>query len=97
MVAQVWHAVLGVPRLRPDDNFFEIGGHSLAMAAVQARLKAATGRDIPIVELFRHPTIRTLAAHLDGGGGSPGLDRAARRLAVRRDRLRNRDEKGTTA
>ncbi|GII04762.1 non-ribosomal peptide synthetase [Planobispora takensis] len=97
VVAQVWHAVLGVPRLRPDDNFFEIGGHSLAMAAVQARLKAATGRDIPIVELFRHPTIRTLAAHLDGGGGSPGLDRAARRLAVRRDRLRNRDEKGTTA
>ncbi|MEV0198798.1 amino acid adenylation domain-containing protein [Nonomuraea sp. NPDC050691] len=95
-VAQVWHAVLGVPRLGPDDNFFEIGGHSLAMAAVQARLKAATGREIPIVELFRHPTIRTLAAHLDGAGGSPGLDRAARRLAVRRDRLRNRNEKGTT-
>ncbi|NRQ35519.1 amino acid adenylation domain-containing protein [Nonomuraea sp. NN258] len=94
-VAQVWHAVLGVPRLGPDDNFFEIGGHSLAMAAVQARLKAATGREVPIVELFRHPTIRTLAAHLDGAGGSPGLDRAARRLAVRRDRLRNRNEKGT--
>lgn len=97
MVAQVWHAVLGVPRLGPDDNFFEIGGHSLAIAAVQARLKAATGRDIPIVELFRHPTISTLAAHLDGGGGSPGLDRAARRLAVRRDRLRNRNEKGTAS
>ncbi|MFD1933075.1 amino acid adenylation domain-containing protein [Nonomuraea mangrovi] len=96
VVAQVWHAVLGVPRLGPDDNFFEIGGHSLAIAAVQARLKAATGRDIPIVELFRHPTISSLAAHLDGGGGSPGLDRAARRLAVRRDRLRNRTEKGTT-
>ncbi|WP_214318584.1 non-ribosomal peptide synthetase [Nonomuraea sediminis] len=95
-VAQVWHAVLGVPRLGPDDNFFEIGGHSLAMAAVQARLKAATGREIPIVELFRHPTIKALAAHLDGGGGSPGLDRAARRLAVRRDRLRNRNGKGTT-
>ncbi|MEV0388729.1 amino acid adenylation domain-containing protein [Nonomuraea sp. NPDC050643] len=94
-VAQVWHAVLGMPRLGPDDNFFEIGGHSLAMAAVQARLKAATGREVPIVELFRHPTIRTLAAHLDGEGGSPGLDRAARRLAVRRDRLRNRNEKGT--
>lgn len=96
-VAQVWHAVLGVPRLGPDDNFFEIGGHSLAMAAVQARLVAVTGREIPVVDLFRHPTIRALAAHLDGGGGSPGLDRAARRLAVRRDRLRNRNEKGTTA
>ncbi|RSN11691.1 non-ribosomal peptide synthetase [Nonomuraea sp. WAC 01424] len=93
-VAQVWRAVLGMPRLGPDDNFFEIGGHSLAMAAVQARLKAATGREIPITELFRHPTIRTLAAHLDGAGGSPGLDRAARRLASRRDRLRNRNEKG---
>ncbi|WP_327085640.1 amino acid adenylation domain-containing protein [Nonomuraea sp. NBC_01738] len=96
-VAQVWHAVLGVPRLGPDDNFFEIGGHSLAIAEVQARLRAATGTEVAIVELFRHPTIRTLAAHLDGAAGdAPGLDRAARRLAVRRDRMRNRNERGTT-
>lgn len=92
-VAEVWRAVLGVPRVGAADNFFEIGGHSLAIAAVQARLGSALGREIPIVDLFRHPTIRALAAHLDGGGPSPGLDRAARRLAVRRDRLKDRSRK----
>ncbi|MFB9674429.1 amino acid adenylation domain-containing protein [Streptosporangium vulgare] len=92
-VAEVWRAVLGVPRVGAADNFFEIGGHSLAIAAVQARLGSALGREIPIVDLFRHPTIRALAAHLDGGGPTPGLDRAARRLAVRRDRLKDRSRK----
>jgi len=92
-VAEVWRAVLGVPRVGAADNFFEIGGHSLAIAAVQARLGKALGREIPIVDLFRHPTIRTLAAHLDGGGPTAGLDRAARRLAVRRDRLKDRSRK----
>ncbi|MGJ6963144.1 amino acid adenylation domain-containing protein [Streptosporangium sp. G11] len=92
-VAEVWRAVLGVPRVGATDNFFEIGGHSLAIAAVQARLGSALGREIPIVDLFRHPTIRALAAHLDGGGPTPGLDRAARRLAVRRDRLKDRSRK----
>ncbi|MFF0246894.1 amino acid adenylation domain-containing protein [Streptosporangium sandarakinum] len=89
-VAEVWRAVLGVPRVRATDNFFEIGGHSLAIAAVQARLAGVLGREVPVVDLFRHPTVRALAAHLDGGGDSPGLDRAARRLAVRRDRMRGR-------
>ncbi|MGV9598908.1 amino acid adenylation domain-containing protein [Streptosporangium sandarakinum] len=89
-VAEVWRAVLGVPRVRATDNFFEIGGHSLAIAAVQARLAGVLGREIPVVDLFRHPTVRALAAHLDGGGDRPGLDRAARRLAVRRDRMRGR-------
>ncbi|MEV4531428.1 amino acid adenylation domain-containing protein [Streptosporangium sp. NPDC049304] len=92
-VAEVWRAVLGVPRVGAADNFFEIGGHSLAIAAVQARLGRALGREIPIVDLFRHPTIRALAAHLDGGGPTAGLDRAARRLAVRRDRLKDRSRK----
>ncbi|MEU9835822.1 amino acid adenylation domain-containing protein [Streptosporangium sp. NPDC048047] len=89
-VAEVWRAVLGVPRVRATDNFFEIGGHSLAIAAVQVRLAGVLGREVPVVDLFRHPTVRALAAHLDGGGDSPGLDRAARRLAVRRDRMRGR-------
>jgi hypothetical protein len=36
--------------------------------------------------MFKYPTIRALAAHLDGAGSdpsTPGLDRAARRIAVR--------------
>jgi acyl carrier protein len=82
--------VLGRPRVGAEDNFFDIGGHSLALVAVAARLSAALGRDVPVVELFRFPTIATLAGFLDGDRRSPGLDRAARRVAVRRERLRRR-------
>jgi amino acid adenylation domain-containing protein len=90
LVAGVWRSVLGRPRVGAEDNFFDIGGHSLALVAVAARLSAALGRDVPVVELFRFPTIATLAGFLDGDRRSPGLDRAARRVAVRRERLRRR-------
>ncbi|MEU6730594.1 amino acid adenylation domain-containing protein [Nonomuraea wenchangensis] len=86
LVAGVWREVLGLPRVAADANFFEIGGHSLATAQVQARLAAALGREVPIVDLFRFPTVRTLAAHLDGERRTPGAERAARRVAARRAR-----------
>jgi len=89
LVAGVWRAVLGLPRIGATENFFDIGGHSLAIVAVQARLSEQLGREVPIVELFQHPTVRALAAHLDAGPPKPGrdgLDRAARRVAARRSR-----------
>ncbi|MFI0355761.1 amino acid adenylation domain-containing protein [Actinomadura sp. 9N407] len=92
VVAEAWGAVLGLPRVGPSEGFFDIGGHSLAIIAVQARLNRALGRRIPVVELFRHPTVRELAAFLEGGARhSPGLDRAARRAAARRSRSRRHD------
>ncbi|MFG2074619.1 amino acid adenylation domain-containing protein [Nonomuraea maritima] len=86
LVAGVWREVLGLPRISAEANFFEIGGHSLATAQVQARLAASLGREVPIVDLFRFPTVRTLAAHLDGDRRPAGSDRAARRVAARRAR-----------
>nr|BFE78745.1 hypothetical protein GCM10020093_013460 [Planobispora longispora] len=75
LVAGVWREVLGLPRISAGENFFEIGGHSLATAEVQARLSALLGRAVPIVDLFRFPTVRALAAHLDGAERTQGLER----------------------
>ncbi|MEV4898807.1 phosphopantetheine-binding protein, partial [Nonomuraea sp. NPDC055795] len=86
LVAGIWREVLGQPRVSADANFFEIGGHSLATAQVQARLTASLGREVPIVDLFRFPTVRTLAAHLDGERRTAGTERAAMRVAARRAR-----------
>ncbi|MGY0231936.1 amino acid adenylation domain-containing protein [Longispora urticae] len=104
LIAGTWCEVLGLPRVGTGDNFFEIGGHSLAIAAVQARLSALLERDVDILDLFRHPNIRALGAHLDGTTRTPGLDRAAHRVAARRDRTRRTttvraaaDEKGRDA
>ncbi len=90
LVAGVWREVLGLPRISAGENFFEIGGHSLATAEVQARLAALLGRAVPIVDLFRFPTVRSLAAHLDGAGRTPGPDRASRRIAARQVRTPSR-------
>jgi acyl transferase domain-containing protein/thioesterase domain-containing protein/acyl carrier protein len=72
-VAAVWQDVLGVHGVGLDAPFFEVGGHSLALARVQAKLSARLGVDIDLVTLMRLPTIRQLAAHL---ASRPGLERA---------------------
>ncbi|MDP9794202.1 amino acid adenylation domain-containing protein [Catenuloplanes nepalensis] len=88
-LAEAWCAVLRLDRVGLDDNFFEIGGHSLLLFEVQ-RAVAARGHDVSIVTFFEYATIEHLAAHLDGGGpGRTVLRGAGRtRLAARRETLR---------
>ncbi|NPC57303.1 MupA/Atu3671 family FMN-dependent luciferase-like monooxygenase [Caenimonas soli] len=84
-IAAIWQEVLGLPHVGTSDNFFDLGGHSLLVVQVQRRLRDACGREVSITDMFRLPTISSLAAHL---GGNPvtsavgdGLNRAnARRL-----------------
>ncbi|MEU4678466.1 amino acid adenylation domain-containing protein [Micromonospora sp. NPDC023737] len=92
LVARVWRETLDVPRVQATDTFFEVGGHSLAMAVVQHRLTEALGREVPLVDLFRYSTVRELAAYLDGAGGGDGIDLAVQRATSRRERIRNRSE-----
>ncbi|WFE35332.1 amino acid adenylation domain-containing protein [Micromonospora sp. WMMD975] len=88
LIAGIWRDVLGRDTVGVADNFFDIGGHSMALAAVHARLVEATGRSITMLDLFRHPTVRALAASLDGAADRPELARAALRAAARRGRAR---------
>ncbi|MET0493575.1 MAG: amino acid adenylation domain-containing protein [Actinoplanes sp.] len=85
-LAETWCAVLRLERVGLDDNFFEIGGHSLLLFEVQRAL-AARGHHLSIVTFFEYTTIHHLAAYLgdrdlvaDDAGES---DRAARRGAGR--------------
>jgi len=64
-ISAVWQEVLGLGRVGVDDSFFEIGGHSLLLSRVQLRLLEELGRELSIVDLFRHPTISALARFLD--------------------------------
>ncbi|HSF40220.1 MAG TPA: condensation domain-containing protein [Thermoanaerobaculia bacterium] len=66
-IAAVWREVLGLDRVGLQDNFFEVGGHSLLMIEVHALLRERLGRDIAVVELFQYPTIGALAEHLGKG------------------------------
>lgn len=90
VVAKVWCEVLGLDSVGAVENFFDIGGTSMAAVVVQARLTEALGRPIRVVDLFRYPSVRAFAGYLDGGSATPELDRAAARAAMRRDRSRGR-------
>ena len=68
-VAGIWVDVLRVERVGINDNFFDAGGNSLLMVQVQHKLQEATGSPISLVELFMHPTVRSVAAFLDQGKG----------------------------
>jgi amino acid adenylation domain-containing protein len=65
-VAKAWSTVLGMATPGREDNFFDLGGHSLMLVRLKERIKEETGRDIEVLELFRNPTIARQAAHLTG-------------------------------
>jgi acyl carrier protein len=48
-----------------NDNFFDVGGHSLNILRVHGKLKEMFQTGIPVVVLFRYPTIRSLAQFLN--------------------------------
>ncbi|WP_164783988.1 non-ribosomal peptide synthetase/type I polyketide synthase [Mesorhizobium sp. M5C.F.Cr.IN.023.01.1.1] len=70
-VAEIWKDVLKLDSVGVEDNFFDVGGHSLAIVQVQARVHDRLGIDCKILDLFEHPTIRTLAAHLAAISDAP--------------------------
>jgi hypothetical protein len=63
----VWQEVLRVERVGLHDNFFDLGGHSLLLMQVQGKLRRLLEREVPIVDLFRHPTVAALGRHLRNG------------------------------
>ncbi len=65
-IAEVYRDLLRVARIGLHDNFFDLGGHSLLIIRAHQRLKEALGKEIPVLDLFRFPTVATLARHLGG-------------------------------
>jgi amino acid adenylation domain-containing protein len=59
-MAAIWTEVLGVPRVGLHDDFFRLGGHSLLVARVIARLRRDFQVDLPLRSLFQAPTVAGL-------------------------------------
>ncbi|MFF4339991.1 amino acid adenylation domain-containing protein [Kitasatospora sp. NPDC001540] len=78
VVAGVWSEVLGVPLPGRDDDFFDLGGHSLLGIKVVAKLRTALpdAAGLSLMDLFKHPTVRALAAL----AATPAADRGPARV-----------------
>ncbi|NUR86670.1 MAG: amino acid adenylation domain-containing protein, partial [Nonomuraea sp.] len=71
-VAAVWSELLDVPEVGATDDFFDLGGHSLLAMRVVARLRqVAPERAVTVLDLFKHRTVRELAALLESDGDVP--------------------------
>nr|AXL05647.1 hypothetical protein [uncultured bacterium] len=61
ILGDLWADLLGVPQVRPSDNFFQIGGDSLLSVGMAARAGRA-GLHVTPHDVLSHPTLRELAA-----------------------------------
>ncbi|WP_182346551.1 non-ribosomal peptide synthetase [Tomitella gaofuii] len=66
--------VLGLGSVAPTDDFFDLGGHSLAAVALVRRIRDALGADVSVGTVFAAPHARSLAAELDAGTPDRSLD-----------------------
>jgi aryl carrier-like protein len=92
-LARLWRSTLGVERVGVEDNFFDLGGHSVLAVRIHRRLRELTAQPVTLTDLFRFPTIRSLARFLTSEATSGELDEATlrgrrRRRSLQRESLR---------
>jgi acyl carrier protein len=89
VIVSLWQEVLGERIFNVTDNFFDIGGDSLMLAQVHDRLCKRARLPVQLTDLFRFPTIRLLAKHLNeqmhapaGAASAMGMDRGRAQRAM---------------
>ncbi len=65
ILASIWQDVLNREHVSVNDNFFDLGGHSLLLARVHNRLREMVKPTVPMIDLFQYPTIASLARHVE--------------------------------
>lgn len=64
VLAGIWNNVLGTTDIGVHDNFFDLGGHSMAGLQLLEQVEQRFGKALPFKELFTMPTIAQMAQHL---------------------------------
>ena len=93
--------LLNVPQVGLNDNFFDLGGHSLLTVQAHRQLKEVVEKPISITDMFRFPTIRTLADFLNEDSESNGsehraptaVEQSVDRAASRREAMMQRRQR----
>ncbi|GAA0993661.1 hypothetical protein GCM10009555_084700 [Acrocarpospora macrocephala] len=70
-VAEIWADVFGLAGIDPEESLFDLGGHSLTIAQIAARIRDRFNVDVPFYAFFDTPTIAGIAAMVSERGGIP--------------------------
>jgi amino acid adenylation domain-containing protein len=70
-VAEIWARLLKVGEVGAEDDFFQLGGSSLLLTKLAARLGAVTGQQVAVPDLFTHSTVEAQARLVEGPAGAP--------------------------
>ena len=81
-LAGLWAELLGVSGIGVNDNFFELGGHSLLATRLVSRVRDTFQIELPVRQLFDHPTVAGLAAAMLEDPASRGRLETTARLLV---------------
>jgi amino acid adenylation domain-containing protein len=94
IIASIWRELLQIEKIGIHDNFFDLGGHSLLLVRVHARLTKLIDPQLPMVKLFEHPTIASLANYLelhDASGTDAIVSHRSKRKSLKGKSLQNSD------
>jgi thioesterase domain-containing protein/aryl carrier-like protein len=77
LLAEIFAQVLGLDRVSTEDNFFDLGGHSLLVTQAVARIRAS-GYEVSVGDFFDHPTIAAAAPLVRAQAEDPEIRSAVR-------------------
>ncbi|MEG4490502.1 amino acid adenylation domain-containing protein [Microcoleus sp. D3_18_C4] len=60
-IAEIWTALLGLEKVGTNQNFFDLGGHSLMATQLISRVRSCFGVELALCDFFAAPTIENLA------------------------------------
>jgi len=64
-LASIWSKLIGINRIGINDNYFELGGDSLLATQLVSHVRNVFEVELPLVELFRHPTLAEMATSIE--------------------------------
>jgi len=88
-VSSIWAEVFRRDRIAVDDDFFEIGGHSLTATQVLSRVREQFRVSLDMRVVFDRPTIEGMAAAIEAAESGPE-NREPVLMAVSRERYRRK-------
>ena len=64
-LVEIWEKLLHIHPIGIRDNFFDLGGHSLAVAQLSSRIERQLKVHVPLTDIFLNPTIEALAGQME--------------------------------